>query len=285
MSITIFEDENCKGESRTLSGNITDLKGQRADKPSSIRLSSDEDEVLLFKNDDWHGGVLYLRGPKTVSDLGKKDEGGKSGFGNSIRSIRFTPFELDLNVTVVKDANGKLPGAWTSEAQARVGVEDVVTGANAFFTAQRALLSLEIARITFRTSDKQFTMNKNEGVPNDWTEKGEVDVIFVNRFTGDKGVLGVGRFPCWGQTVVVAATANSTQGADVVQSVSDMVYVLVHEIGHYLGLSHGSANDNKSNIMYESVQGIYKAQRLLPDQIEEMHEKLSRNISRRGDRN
>jgi hypothetical protein len=33
MSITIFEDENCKGESRTLAGNIPDLKGQRADKP------------------------------------------------------------------------------------------------------------------------------------------------------------------------------------------------------------------------------------------------------------
>jgi hypothetical protein len=38
-------------------------------------------------------------------------------------------------------------------------------------------------------------MNKNEGVPNDWTEKG--DVIFVNHFTGDKGILGVGKFPCW----------------------------------------------------------------------------------------
>jgi hypothetical protein len=285
MSVTIFEDKDCKGESRTVSGNIADLKGQRADKPSSARLSSADDEVLLFKNDDWHGGVLYLRGPKTVSDLGKKDEGGKSGFGNSIRSVRITPFQLDLNITVVKAANGKLPGDWASEAQARVAVEDVVKGANAFFAAQRALLTLETARTTFRTSDKQFTMNQNEGVPNDWTEKGEVDVIFVNRFSDDKGILGTGRFPCWGQTVVVAATKNSTKGADVVQSVSDMVYVLAHEIGHYLGLSHGSANNSKANIMYESAQATYKTQQLLPDQIEEMHEKLSRNISRRGDRN
>ena len=74
MSITIFEDKNCNGASRTVSRDIADLQGQRADKPSSIRLTSDDEEVLLFKNDDWHGGVLYLRGPKTVSDLGEKDE-------------------------------------------------------------------------------------------------------------------------------------------------------------------------------------------------------------------
>jgi hypothetical protein len=79
MTITIFEDENCRGQSRTVSGNIADLKGQRADKPSSIEMTSDSEEVLLFKNDDWHGGVLYLRGPRTVADLGKKDDGASSG--------------------------------------------------------------------------------------------------------------------------------------------------------------------------------------------------------------
>jgi hypothetical protein len=38
-----------------------------------------------------------------------------------------------------------------------------------------ALLNLEIARITI-AHPTSTTMNKNEGVPNDWTEKGEVDV-------------------------------------------------------------------------------------------------------------
>jgi hypothetical protein len=285
MSITIFEEKDCKGASRTISRDIADLQGQRTDKPSSISLTAADEEVLLFKNDDWHGGVLYLRGPKTISDLGKKDDGGKAGFGNSIRSIRVTPFQLDLNLIVVKNADGRLPGDWDNEEAARVKIEDIVKGANAFLAEHRSLLVLTIARVQFKTSEKHFAMNKGEGVPNDWTEKGEIDVIVTNRFTGDKGILGRGMFPCWGQTVVLAATLNSTSGPDQFQSVSDMVYVLVHEIGHYLGLQHGSANDNKSNIMFESMQGLYKSQNLRPDQIEEMHEKLSRNIARRGDRN
>ena len=284
MSITIFKDKKCKGPSRTVSGNIADLKGRTGDKPGSIRLTSADDEVLLFKNDDWHGGVLYLRGPKTVSDLGSKDDGGKFGFGNSIRSVRCSPFQLDLNVTVVKDG-GKLPGEWANEAAARDDIEGIVSRANGFYTDQRALLRLEIARITFRNSAKHFVMSKSEGVPNDWTERGEVDVVFTNRFAHDKGILGVGHFPCWGQTVVVGATSNPTSGPDVALDSNDMVYVLVHEIGHYLGLSHGSANNNRTNIMFDTIQPSYKSQRLLPDQIEEMHEKLSRNISRRGDRN
>jgi hypothetical protein len=62
MTITIFKDKDCKGESQVLTNSIADLKDQPADKPGSIRLTSDTESVLLFKNDDWHGGALYIRG-------------------------------------------------------------------------------------------------------------------------------------------------------------------------------------------------------------------------------
>jgi hypothetical protein len=68
--------------------------------------------VLLFKNDDWHGGVLYLRGLPTSAIWARKARVASSASGTR---FRFTPFQLDLNVTVVKDASGKLLGDWTAD--------------------------------------------------------------------------------------------------------------------------------------------------------------------------
>ena len=39
MTITIFEDKDCKGKSQVLTGSIADLKNHPADKPGSIRLT------------------------------------------------------------------------------------------------------------------------------------------------------------------------------------------------------------------------------------------------------
>jgi len=287
MTITIFEDKKFKGKSRVVKGNISDLKGQKADKPGSIKMTNDSDEVLLFKNDDWHGGVLYLRGKKTIENLGKKDEGGKFGFGNSIRSVRVTPFQLDLNVTVVKDEGGDLPGAWKNEAEVRAAVDDVVARANAFYVDKQALLKLTVARVRFRTSAKHFAISKLESalLPRDWIERGEVDTIFVDRFTKES-TIGRAKFPCWGQGVILAAKANQDRGPDTLRTNEDMAETLVHELGHYLGLTHRTSNDKKANIMFSSSNGGgLSDNNLRPDQIEEMQQKLARNITRRGDRN
>ena len=287
MTITIFEDKNCKGKSRVVSANIADLKGTNGDKPGSIRITSDSDEVLLFKNDDWHGGVLYLRGKQTVSDLGDKDVVGKSGFRNSIRSVRVTPFQIDLNVTVVKDEGGDLPGSWKTQAEAETAINDMAAKANAFYTDKQALLKVSVARVRFRTSAKHFAISKLESwiLPRDWIERGEVDTIFVDRFTKE-GSIGRAKFPCWGKGVIVAATVNQQTGPDTFQDTDAMAETLVHELGHYLGLSHNTASDKTANIMFESSNGSgLTTKRIKPDQIEEMQQKLARNITRRGDRN
>jgi hypothetical protein len=288
MTITIFEDHDCKGKSQVVSGNIADLKGKPADKPGSIRLTQDSEAVLLFKNDDWHGGALYVRGPKTVSDLGKDAEGGRMGFGNSVRSVRVTPFTVDLNISVVMDTGERLPGSWRDRAAAEAAIRDIVAQANAFLDGKRALLRYLIARIRFRLDPKRFDISNWESwiLPGEWKEKNEIDVVFVQRFSKEP-VIGRAKFPCFGQAVIVAAMANQKSGADSPQSNADMAAVLAHEIGHYLGLSHGSANDNANNIMFDSYTAGtgFAGKLLLPDQIREMHDRLANNISRKGDRN
>lgn len=164
MSITIFQDHDFKGKSQAISANVRDLRGLPADKPGSIKLSDDDEAALLFKNDDWHGGALYIRGKKNVSDLGKDSEGGRFGFGNSVRSIRVTPFWVDLNITVVRDEDNKLPRGWKTEKEARSDVNAIVEQANAFYSEKRALLQLGVARITFRTSKNLFAISMLEQI-------------------------------------------------------------------------------------------------------------------------
>lgn len=281
MTITLFEDKDCKGAKKVLAGNIADLKGKDFDKPSSISMSSEDDAVLLFKNDDWRGGVLYLRGPQTVSDLGKGDEGGESGFGNSIRSARVTPFQLDLNVTVVTNGTD-MPGDWIDEQHAESTIGKAVAAANLFYLDKQALLHLNIARITFRNSPDKFVVKFKEDFPGSWKNGGELDVIFLDRFADtDNDWVGHGRFPMGGQTVVVAVRPDSGAGDF---PVGTLTYVLLHEIGHYLGLSHNTADEKSVNLMFDTLTGSYSDKTLKPSQIEEMHQRLARNITRRGDR-
>jgi hypothetical protein len=287
MTITIFEKDKFEGKSQRVSGNVRDLNGQAADKPGSIKLTDDDEAVLLFKNDDWHGGALYIRGPKNVADLGKDSDGGRFGFGNSIRSIRLTPFQVDLNVTVVRNEDNKLPSGWSSEAQAKADINSMVAQANAFYADKRALLKLTVARITFRTNKNLFAISKLEQIflPGEWTEKGELDVVFTNRFTKE-GVIGRAFFPCWGESVVVAKIVNSTSGPDYALSLDEMAAVMVHETGHHFGLSHATGNDNPKNLMFPSLSVSSLSDALLtPDQIREMQDRLANNLARKGERN
>lgn len=282
MTITLFEDKNCKGASKVVSGNIADLKGKAYDKPTSVRMTQEDDAILLFKNDDWKGSVHYLRGKQTVDNLGKKDEGGRFGFKNSVRSVRCTPFTLEMNISVVKGGR-KLPGDWNSEAIAEKMVRTAIVRANNYFRDKQAMLEMDVARITFRNDSKRFILKRKASFPGSWKNRGEVDLIFVERFQDtDNNTLGRARFPCGGQTIVVA-TKTDDGGATFDED--DLAYILAHEIGHYLGLSHNTANDKTRNLMFPSKSGSLNSKHLKEDQIREMHQKLSKNISRKGDRN
>lgn len=286
MAITIWKDKDFKGPKQEVAGNIRDLKDKPADKPGSIKLTDDRDAALLFKNDDWHEGALFLRGVQYIGDLGSAKDGGRILFGNCVRSIRVTPFKLKLNVSIVKSGDD-YPGPWATDFWAESVVKDVVQRANGYYVAQNALLQLEIARIEFRNDSKHFDLTKPEAwkFPGDWKRKGEVDAIFINRFEKE-GVAGYGKFPCFGQALVVSAVANLKGECDQNMVNEDMATILVHELGHYLGLTHGTADKDKKNIMYEefTLGSTLTDSVLRDDQIREMHDRLANHHTRRGDR-
>ena len=286
MAITIFKDKECKGASQVVSANLRDLKNMPADKPGSIRMTDGRDAVVMFKNDDWHGGALYLNGKQTITNLGSSKEGGRFGFGNSIRSIRVTPFTMDLNISVVTNGSD-LPGIWPSTWWAEGVLRDVVARANNYLLAQNALLQMSIARITFRDNPKHFNLTGVESwsFPSSWKNKHELDVIIIDKFDKD-GTAGKTKMPCFGKTLTVAARATLA-GVDTNLVNEFMAITLVHELGHYLGLGHGTADNNPNNIMFNagSPTALLSDFSLWKDQVREMQDRLANNLARKGDRN
>ena len=147
------------------------------------------------------------------------------------------------------------------------------------------MLNLEVARITYRDDSDHFNLSNVESwaYPSAWKEKGEVDVIFVNRFEKE-GVGGRTKMPCFGKTVVVAFVGNLEDAPDKVMNTEDVANILVHEIGHYLGLGHGTADKDTDNIMFEdfAIGTPLPGRELWVDQVREMQDRLANDISRRA---
>mgnify|MGYP000073688817 CR=1 FL=1 len=285
MTVTLFANTDYKGDKQSFAKNKSSLKDTKVgNNPSSIKITGDE-PVLLFKKEDWKGGVLYVKGPRNVCDLGSKKSGGKSGFKNGITSLRRTPFTLNLNVTIVKNSKGEFPGDWGSESHAESSVGKIVGQVNRFYSDCGALLNLSIAHCTFRTSDDKFVVRRGgASYPGSWKRSNEIDVVFVHDFKR-VGVSGKGKPPAFGEAVTVAAMVDYTDGTSAPRSINEIARSLAHEIGHYCGIHHPSAKGNKNNLMYKASSGGSIFDRFISaDQIEEMHTTLSKNLFRKGDR-
>jgi hypothetical protein len=286
MTITLYQDKNFRDRSMAVTRSIADLQDVSIGKnPGSLIMTEAAECVLLYTQKDWDGDVHYLRGPVAAGNLGSKARGGEVGFGHSARSVRITPFRLRLNVNVIRNEAGELPGQWPLGTQ-ESRVQGFVAEINSFYVAQRALLSLEVARVTLRTSNAKYNLSRlNEfRFPAEWRNPHEVDVMIVNQFERDS-VGGVGKFPHFGNTVMAAATFVDVTGQQFAVPDNLIAFSLCHELGHYLGLQHHTSGGSGTNLMNrEQLQNSLSDVSLTPDQIEEIQQKLARAIARGGDR-
>jgi hypothetical protein len=276
MSITLFADTNFGGASLAVSGDLDTLRGTRVgNSPRSIRMTGDNDAILLCKKSNWNGEVFYLRGANSISDLGDSDRGGRKGFGSAVTSVRVTPFTVKVNVTVVTGEDGTLPGAWTSRTQAVEDINSVIKKANTFYDGQKALVQVSLSDLTFRADEKRFRMSQKEwdSIPGSWKKSHEVDVVFPDTI---EEAVGKSNFPWHGKFCLVSARRGSND---------DVARTFVHELGHFWSLTHDSGGGSASNIMTQSSTGnAITASRLRDSQIEDIQQVLARNLSRQGDR-
>lgn len=274
MATTLFENTNFRGTSLLVNNDRDTLRGTSlGNNPRSMKMTSDDDAILLCNKSNWNGEVWYLRGQREISDLNDPEAGGNRGIGNSITSFRVKPFTVKVNITIVTGDNGELPGKWSTRDDVQNDVNTMISMANDFYEEQKALLKVSLADLTFRADEKRFRMAAKEwgSIPASWKVAHAVDIVFPDTI---EDAVGLGSFPWHGKFCLVAAERNS---------VEEMARTFVHELGHFWGLTH--ENDNPPNIMAQSKFGKPLTQSRLRDgQIQEIQQKLARNLSRQGDR-
>jgi len=310
MTIRLFQDINLRGNSQRMEyvgavsrrRDVANFRGSTVgNNPSSLTMQAG-DAILLCNKKNWNGEVLYLRGPRTVRDLGDQAQGGRSGFRNAVTSARVRPFVVELNVTIAMGEDGTLPGPWTSRDDAEADIFELIDMMNDFFDDQRALIRCRISDITFDANEEYYNVSVREyrPIPGRYKKAKKIDTLFSNRITG---AVGVASFPWHGKHILMSASRDSDGPG--FSRMEKLARTWVHELGHYWSLEHQSPltqeqidvltrmNPSLRNLLQPSIDNImiqsgdggpFSSATLSSAQLNDIHQVLARNISRQGDR-
>lgn len=261
MSITLYARRDFKGDDIT----GFDLKDfshiAQPMRPTSIRMTGANDRILLFTRPNWQGRAMFLQGQHSIEHLGHPGDGGEVGFGNTISSMRVTPFRMKVRFHVVTSRNPSVvfPGNLDDGIETEQYIRDAMARVNQIWEPK--LLRFELESIKFPSDVGEF-FNLNEEY---W-----------------RIVLGSHKFDRLkdGANVVLVNDLGKFAGTAVPHGLSKMIAlvhliqgggdVLAHELGHFLGLLHKNRDDD--NLMKQGGNGIV----LTDEQVADAHQSLSR---------
>ena len=278
MTVTLFPRKNFEGASFVVDKSysvMTDTPiGHSA---TSMRLSAAADAVLLYRRAGWEGQSLFKRGPANISHLGRPSEGGKTGLGNDVRSVRITPFGLRVHFHVVTTTTGDFPGNLT-DATFTAYIQDVVAAAAVIWAP--FLIRLDFNGVSFAADDDlfdvrgQFIKLARADEVFDFRQ-GMANPVLVERVGRLKSVAGKSLPACLTTQMAIEHQLGGTFPDGTFINGFDLAgFVLAHELGHFLGLVHRFTG---KNIMRpRPVDSLAGQNELHDSQVESAHAALGR---------
>ena len=279
MTVTLFPRKDFGGSSFVVDENHSVMSNTSIGHgATSMRLSSDADAVLLFRREGYEGQSLFKRGPADLPHLGRPSQGGKTGLGNDVRSVRITPFGLRVQFHVVTKTGGDLPGNLASEADATTYVQNAVAAAAAIWAP--FLIRLDFNGVSFAADNELFNvqgqflkLTRADEVFN--FRQGMVNPVLVERVGIVKSVVGKSLPACLTTQMAIEHQLGITFPDGTFMSGTDVAgYILAHELGHFLGLNHRQTGNNL--MRKKPVTNLLVQTELLDSQVENAHAALGR---------
>ena len=165
MAVTLFSKPGLKGKKVTLHGNRSRLKSTAVKNSTSSAKVGSGDRVLFFTKEDYHGAAMFRTAPVNIGRMSSAKKGGKFGFGNTLSSVRTTPFTLDLEVNFICNSKGDFPGNIKSRSEAQQFANDIRKMACDILTQDQAGAELDAAYQVRQFSEEasQHQRKREEG--------------------------------------------------------------------------------------------------------------------------